>query len=222
LSDGEDSHPCDLCTGLRHRAHPRGSHARRSHDLRAGRERTLPGILKYPGAAFLDRDGTINVKAPGKGQYIESPGELRLLDGVAPAIRRLNDAGIRVLVITNQRGIALGRLTHDDLTAIHTHLNQLLQLQAGARVDDFFYCPHHIGACDCRKPDVGLFLQAKQRWPDIDFNASVMIGDSENDVVAGRKLGITSILLGSDESDLLAAVDALLPEDPGTPGASPT
>jgi D-glycero-D-manno-heptose 1,7-bisphosphate phosphatase len=92
-------------------------------------------------------------------------------------------------------------------------------MQAGARVDDFFYCPHHIDACDCRKPDVGLFLKAKERWPEIDFKASVMIGDSANDVTAGRKLGITSLLLGSDAPDLLAAVDALLPADHRTPHA---
>lgn len=169
--------------------------------------------MKYPGAAFLDRDGTINVKAPGKWQYIESPGELRLLDGVAPAIRRLNDAGLRVLVITNQRGIALGRLTHEDLTAIHTHLNHLLELEAGAHVDDFFYCPHHIGACACRKPDVGLFLRARERWPDVDLRASAMVGDSANDVIAGQRLGMTSLQLGLDVPDLATAVDALLGDD---------
>lgn len=177
--------------------------------------------MKHPGAAFLDRDGTINVKAAGNG-YIETPKELRLIAGVAPAIRKLNDAGLRVLVITNQRGIALGRLTTSGLSSIHSRLNELLAEESEAHVDAFFYCPHQIGTCSCRKPDVGLFLQAKERWPDIDFNASVMIGDSVNDVTAGRKLGITSILLGADEPDLMATVDALLPEDPDTPGASST
>jgi D-glycero-D-manno-heptose 1,7-bisphosphate phosphatase len=89
-------------------------------------------------------------------------------------------------------------------------LNHLLELEAGARVDDFFYCPHHIGACDCRKPDAGLFLQAKERWPEIDLRASAMVGDSANDVIAGRKLGMTSLQLGSDAPDLATAVDALL------------
>jgi D-glycero-D-manno-heptose 1,7-bisphosphate phosphatase len=210
LSNGGGSHPCDLRSGARHGAHPRGAHACRAYDLRAGRERTLRGILKHPGVAFLDRDGTINVKAPGKGQYIETPDQLRLLDGVAAAIRRLNDAGLKVLVITNQRGIALGRLTTSDLSSIHSRLNELLELESGAHVDAFFYCPHHIDACSCRKPDVGLFLQAKKCWPDIDFDASAMVGDSANDVIAGQKLGITSIQLGPDVPDLAAAVDLLL------------
>jgi D-glycero-D-manno-heptose 1,7-bisphosphate phosphatase len=165
--------------------------------------------LKHPGAAFLDRDGTINVKAGGKGQYIETADELRLLDGAAAAIRRLNDAHLRVIVITNQRGIALGRLSHPDLASIHSHMNEMLKLESGAHIDAFFYCPHHIGTCSCRKPEAGLFLQAKARWPDIDLQASVMIGDSQNDVIAGKKLGIQSLLLGRDAPDLFSAVTLL-------------
>jgi D-glycero-D-manno-heptose 1,7-bisphosphate phosphatase len=115
-----------------------------------------------------------------------------------------------VLVITNQRGIALGRLTHDDLASIHSRLNQLLELESGAHVDAFFYCPHHIDACSCRKPDVGLFLQAKERWPEIDLGASAMVGDSANDVIAAQKLGMTTLHLGLDVPDLAAAVDLLL------------
>lgn len=119
---------------------------------------------------------------------------------------------MRVLVVTNQRGIALGRLTEDDLTSVHARLNRLLELESEAHVDDFFYCPHHIGTCSCRKPDVGLFLTAKKRWPDIDLGASAMVGDSAEDVIAGQTLGMTSIRLGVDAPDLAAAVDALLTE----------
>jgi D-glycero-D-manno-heptose 1,7-bisphosphate phosphatase len=158
----------------------------------------------------LDRDGTINVKASGEGEYIETPNQLRLLPGAASAIRKLNSADVRVLVITNQRGIALRRMTHNDLASIHSYMNQLLELECGARVDDFFYCPHHIGTCSCRKPETGLFLQAKERWPDIDLQISAMIGDSLNDVEAGEKLGMQSLLLGRDAPDLAAAVDLLL------------
>jgi D-glycero-D-manno-heptose 1,7-bisphosphate phosphatase len=165
--------------------------------------------LRHPGAAFLDRDGTINVKA-NSGEYIERPEELCLLPGVASAIRRLNDAALPVLVITNQRGIALGRLSHDDLGEIHARLNELLDDEAKAHVDDFFYCPHHIGECSCRKPEIGLFLQALERWPEVDLGASAMVGDSENDVLAGRTLGMTSIQLGIDQPDLAAAVRSLL------------
>jgi D-glycero-D-manno-heptose 1,7-bisphosphate phosphatase len=170
----------------------------------------LRRALNSPGAAFLDRDGTINVKAGGKGNYVERPEQLVLLAGAAPAVRRLNDAGLKVIVITNQRGIALGRMTHEDLDRVHARMSELLASEAGAHVDDIFYCPHEIDACDCRKPDVGLFLQAKERWPEIDLAASAMVGDSENDVIAGRSLGMTSIWLGTDAPDLAAAVDQLL------------
>ena len=131
---------------------------------------------------------------------------------MAPAIRRLNDAGLRVLVITNQRGIALGRLNDEDLASIHARLNRLLELESGAHVDDFFYCPHHIGTCSCRKPDIGLFLTAKERWPDIDLGASAMVGDSAEDVIAGQALDMTTMRLGTDAPDLAAAVDVLLTE----------
>lgn len=168
-------------------------------------------ILRSPGAAFLDRDGTINTKAP-VGAYIERPEELRLLPRVGPAIRRLNEAGIKVLVVTNQRGIALGRLTVEGLKAIHDHLGRLLEYDAGAHIDDFLFCPHEIGACSCRKPEVGMFLEAAARWPEIDLHSSAIIGDSRSDVEAGHRLDIVSIQLGRDVPDLWGAVDRLMNE----------
>ena len=102
-------------------------------------------------AAFLDRDGTINVKAP-EGDYITRPERLRLLGGAADAIRQLNDAAIPVFVVTNQRGIALGRMTEGDLAAVHERLDAMLAEAGGARIDDYAHCPHERGACDCRKP----------------------------------------------------------------------
>ena len=174
----------------------------------------MRGALKSPGAAFLDRDGTINVKAGGKGNYVETPEQLVLLPGAAAAVRRLNEARLTVIVITNQRGVALGRMTHEDLDRVHARMSQLLASEAGAHVDDIFYCPHEIGVCDCRKPDIGLFLQAKERWPEIDLSASAMVGDSENDVIAGGRLGMTSLLLGADVPDLPAAVHRLLEDHP--------
>lgn len=89
----------------------------------------------------------------------------------------------------------------------------MLELEAGAHVDDFFHCPHHIGACACRKPDVGLFLQARERWPDVDLGASAMVGDSANDAIAGQRLGMTSLQLGVDVPNLTRAVDVLLGDD---------
>lgn len=166
--------------------------------------------LSYPGVAFLDRDGTINEKAP-EGDHVKTPEELTLHRGVPAAIRRLNDAGITVIVITNQRGIALGRMTEAALEDIHCALSERLAATAGARIDAFFYCPHDIGECDCRKPASGMFLQARERFPWIDLRRSVMIGDSASDVEAGQRLGMATLQLGGEIPSLRAAVDQLLP-----------
>jgi D-glycero-D-manno-heptose 1,7-bisphosphate phosphatase len=165
--------------------------------------------LSHPGVAFLDRDGTINVKA-AEGDYIKGPGELRLLPGAAAAIRRLNDADVHVMVVSNQRGIALGRMTERDLATVQAELAAQLDAVAGARIDAFFHCPHDIGQCDCRKPDVGLFAQARERFPWIDFSQSVMIGDSESDVEAGRRMGMRTVQIGVNAPDLNSTVDQLL------------
>src|ERR1700752_1585931 len=99
--------------------------------------------MTLPEAVLLDRDGTINVKAP-EGDYITAPGELELLPGAGRAIAMLNRAGVPVAVVTNQRGIALGRMTDQDLDLIHARLRELLAAE-GAFVDAFFHCPHDIG-----------------------------------------------------------------------------
>lgn len=169
--------------------------------------------MSHPGAAFLDRDGTINEKAP-EGHYIEAPSEVTLLPGAAQAIRCLNEAGIKVIVVTNQRGIALGRMSEGDLAAVHEELMGQLNEAGGACIDAFFFCPHDEGECDCRKPGTGLFRQARERYPWIDFERSVMIGDSRSDVEAGQALGMQTVRIGGDVSDLVTAVDRLL-EDPG-------
>ena len=135
---------------------------------------------------------------------------MSLLPGAAEAIRRLNDAGITTIVVTKQRGIAVGRMTERDLDEVQAELSAQLETAAGARIDAFFHCPHDIGECDCRKPEVGMFLQARERLPSIEFGRSVIIGDGESDVAAGRTLGMETIRLGVDAADLQAAVDSLL------------
>ncbi|HEX3615394.1 MAG TPA: HAD family hydrolase [Solirubrobacteraceae bacterium] len=165
--------------------------------------------------AFLDRDGTINVKAP-QGEYITRPDDLVLLPRSAQAIRRLNDAGVRVAVVTNQRGLALGRMTEHDLTAIHARLRDLLREAADAELDLVLHCPHDLGGCRCRKPLPGMLADAATALGPIDMAASVMIGDSPTDALAGQAFGIRSLLLGSDTSDLYAAVSLML-EQPARP-----
>jgi D-glycero-D-manno-heptose 1,7-bisphosphate phosphatase len=150
-------------------------------------------------AVFLDRDGTINVKAP-EGEYITRPEELQLLPGAGEGVRMLNRAGVPVVVITNQRGIALGRMDEADLTAVHLRLGDLLG-QHEARIDGIFYCPHDKGVCECRKPGTLLLRRARSSLGLTTLRYSVMIGDSPSDVEAGRRAGARTVLLGPRENE---------------------
>ncbi len=145
---------------------------------------------------FLDRDGVLNEKMP-EGQYVTCREEFRLLSGVAEAIARLNRAGLRVILVSNQRGIALGLYTTADVDAIHASLRSFLRIR-GAHLDGIYYCPHDKGECDCRKPMPGLFEQAVLNFPDIDAHSGVMIGDSLSDMEFGRRLGMMCILIEGD------------------------
>jgi D-glycero-D-manno-heptose 1,7-bisphosphate phosphatase len=120
---------------------------------------------------------------------VTSPAEFRYLPGAEDAIRLLAGAGWRVVVVTNQRGIALGRMTAG---AVHEINRTLLELPVAA----VYVCPHEKGTCDCRKPGTGLFLQAQRDFPEIEFVRSVVIGDAPSDIAAGEALGCRTILVG--------------------------
>jgi D-glycero-D-manno-heptose 1,7-bisphosphate phosphatase len=143
-------------------------------------------------AAFLDRDGVINRKAP-EGDYIKSPRELELLPGVAEAIAQLNRSGWPVVVITNQRGVARGLMTGADVDEVHQALQTRLG-EVGASIEGFFVCPHHRDSCDCRKPKPGLLLRAAEEL-GLELGRSWMIGDRESDVQAGLAAGCRTIRL---------------------------
>lgn len=160
-------------------------------------------------AVFLDRDGTINVKA-AEDDYVKSPAELRLLDGAAHAIRRFNDVDALVIVVTNQRGIALGRLTEEGLAAVHAALRAQLRSSADARIDAFLHCPHDYCQCDCRKPGTGLLREACRLFPQLERGCSVLIGDAVTDIQAGERFGIDTLQLGVDAPDLAAATEVVL------------
>ncbi|HZP06891.1 MAG TPA: HAD family hydrolase [Terracidiphilus sp.] len=142
---------------------------------------------------FLDRDGVLNEKAP-EGQYVFQWQDFRVLDGVPEAIALLNRAGKRVIVVTNQRGVALGLYTVADIEALYAKFAQFLE-QNGARIDAFYICPHDRGECTCRKPLPGLFEQAKADFPEISATESIMIGDSLVDMEFGRQLGMKTIFV---------------------------
>jgi D-glycero-D-manno-heptose 1,7-bisphosphate phosphatase len=139
-------------------------------------------------AAFLDRDGVINRKAPTEDEYITRWEEMQILPGVVEAITLLNRAGFQVILVSNQRCVAKGLLTVGELDSLHERLcNELGAL--GAKIDESYYCPHEEQPpCRCRKPEPGMLFNAA-REHQIDLNSSWMIGDSEKDVEAGRRAG---------------------------------
>ena len=146
--------------------------------------------LRY---VFLDRDGVINRKPP-EGQYVGRWEEGEILPGVAEAIYRLNRSGRKVLVVTNQRGVALGRYTEQDVVEFHLQLQKHLSRQQ-ARLDGLYFCPHDKGQCDCRKPKTGMFRQAFREHPGALSANSVLIGDSLADIEAGFSLGMPTIFI---------------------------
>jgi len=141
-------------------------------------------------AVFLDRDGTIN---EDKG-YIGDPEDIVLISGAAEAIKKLNERGIPVIVITNQSGLARGFYTEADLDTVNERLDALLKAK-GAHIDGLYYCPHHPDdKCGCRKPETKLIAEAA-RDHNIDLARSVMVGDKYSDMELGRRAGMTDVLV---------------------------
>ena len=144
-------------------------------------------------AAFLDRDGVINKKAPDHG-YITRWEDFEFLSGVPEAIARLNQAGFLVIVVTNQRGIARSLFSLEALKRIHSEMTGKLAA-AGSRLDAIYYCPHDIEPpCTCRKPAPGMLLTAAAEH-HIDLHQSWMIGDSVSDREAGERAGCRTITI---------------------------
>jgi D-glycero-D-manno-heptose 1,7-bisphosphate phosphatase len=148
-------------------------------------------------AVFLDRDGTLIEEV----NYLSAPEQVRLIPGAAEAVRRVNDAGALVVVVTNQAGVARGYFPESRVTEVHARLSGLLA-ECGARIDAYYHCPHHptegVGAyrvaCDCRKPRPGLLLTAAREL-GIDLARSWMIGDKPCDARAGEAAGCRTLLV---------------------------
>jgi D-glycero-D-manno-heptose 1,7-bisphosphate phosphatase len=155
----------------------------------------VPDILTRP-AVFLDRDGVLNEDSG----YVHKPEDFHWIPGAKAAIKALNDAGYLVIVVTNQAGIARGLYDEATMHALHRWINDELRL-CGAHIDAFYHCPHHpegviaryAKACTDRKPGPGMIMRALEDWP-IRKAESVIIGDKESDIEAGRSAGITGHL----------------------------
>jgi len=160
---------------------------------------------------FLDRDGVINEEV----DYLHEPDRVVLVAGVADAIATLTRAGLAVVVVTNQAGIARGMYTERELAAVTARVGELLG-RAGARLDGTYFCPHHpdagLGAyriaCRCRKPAPGMLEQAAAEL-GLDLARSAIVGDKATDLEAGRAAGCAAVLVrtgyGAREEAQLAA-----------------
>lgn len=144
-------------------------------------------------AAFFDRDGTINVDI----NYLYKIEDFRFIDGMPQFIKKFNDWNYKVIVVTNQAGIARGYYTEEDMHKLHRYINSELN-KIGANIDAFYFCPHHpdiTGKCNCRKPKSGMIKQAISDF-DIDVDKSVLFGDKVWDIKAGESCNIKSYLVG--------------------------
>jgi len=148
-------------------------------------------------AVFLDRDGTI-VEDVG---YLNDPADLKFIPGSIEAIKKLNQAGFKVVVITNQAGVARGLITENMLQTIDKTLHKWI-LSGDAHLDGLYYCPHHPEhgsypykqACECRKPHPGLLKKA-ERDLKIDLSKSFMVGDKSSDIEAGKTAGTKTVFV---------------------------
>jgi D-glycero-D-manno-heptose 1,7-bisphosphate phosphatase len=163
-------------------------------------------------AAFLDRDGVINVDHG----YVFEPARLEFTPTAAEGIRLLNQAGYPVLVVTNQSGVARGLYGLTEVEAFHAHLNAALG-RAGAQVDGFYYCPYHPEGTvahfaiehEDRKPGAGMIRRAMREW-DVSAEGSFLIGDKQSDLEAAEAAGIAGYLIEPNVGDLAAQVRAIL------------
>lgn len=152
---------------------------------------------------FLDRDGVINKRAK-KADYVKTWAEFEFLPGAIEAIRILNSKGYKIFVLSNQPGIARGMMTKKDLSIIHNNMQKELK-KHGARIDGIYFCPHGWNeGCHCRKPKPGLLLQASKEHL-IDLTKTILIGDDERDIEAGKSVGCKTFLV-DERRNLLTIV----------------
>ncbi|MBI5400306.1 D-glycero-beta-D-manno-heptose 1,7-bisphosphate 7-phosphatase [Candidatus Saganbacteria bacterium] len=158
-------------------------------------------------AVFLDRDGTI-IEDVG---YLNKPSEIKFISGSQEAIKKLKAAGYKVIVITNQAGVARGLITEDMLQTIDKVLHKWI-LNSGTHLDGLYYCPHHPEhgvypykqACECRKPHPGLILKAQKDFA-IDLSRSFMVGDKASDIEAGQRAGLKTVFVMTGRGEVAKA-----------------
>jgi D-glycero-D-manno-heptose 1,7-bisphosphate phosphatase len=156
---------------------------------------------------FLDRDGVINIRIPG--DYIKNRAGFIFEKDALNALVLLSKSFEKIFVVTNQAGIAKGRMNLEAVQDIHAYLHEEV-IKAGGRIDAVYFCPHFAHAdCNCRKPKIGMATQALQDFPDLIFENAWMVGDSASDMYFGQSLGMKTALIAgkSEEKAVLESLD---------------
>tara|TARA_B110000459_G_scaffold180320_1_gene206950 strand:+ start:320 stop:823 length:504 start_codon:yes stop_codon:yes gene_type:complete len=145
---------------------------------------------------FLDRDGVINVKLDGK--YVKNTDEFEFMIGAEKAISKLSKIFNRILIVTNQQGIAKEIMSDKDLGFLHDYMLSELKKNGGL-IDKIYYCPHlAVVNCNCRKPNTGMIKQAIIDFPEIVLKYSYLIGDSDTDILAGNDMGLITVKVDNE------------------------
>jgi D-glycero-D-manno-heptose 1,7-bisphosphate phosphatase len=147
---------------------------------------------------FLDRDGVINRRI--FGGYVTHPEEFVFLPGVPENLAVLSRVFGKIIVVTNQQGIGKGLMDEKQLEAVHQKMRKGVE-KAGGRIDAVFFCPDLAEKPDnCRKPSPFLALEARKRFPEIDFHKSIMVGDAVSDMVFGKQTGMFTVWVGAEDA----------------------
>jgi histidinol-phosphate phosphatase family protein len=145
---------------------------------------------------FLDRDGVINMKLDGR--YVRNFEEFEFMPGAELAIANLSKIFKRILVVTNQQGIAKGIMSAEDLNSLHKNMLQQLKITGGV-IEKIYYCPHLAAeSCKCRKPNTGMIEQAIIDFPDIENENSYLVGDSDSDITTGNEMGLITVKVDNE------------------------
>ena len=157
--------------------------------------------MSFP-AVFFDRDNTLNFD-PG---YLSDPEQVKLFDGVGEGISRLkNDFGFKIIVVSNQSGIARGFFGKKEVESVNEKINQILLNENNVRIDAFYYCPFHPDFSSseeskCRKPSSMMVLMAAEEM-DLDLSKSYFVGDQPSDIECGANAGLKTVLINYDNEE---------------------
>lgn len=163
-------------------------------------------IITNDWTIFIDRDGVINKEK--KGEYILNWNEFIFYDGAKEAMKIFNSLFNTIVIVTNQRGVGRGLMNEFDLSHIHLNMQNEIELEGG-RIDKIYYCTDTENTSFNRKPNIGMALQAKKDFNNINFNKSFMIGNKLSDMQFGRNVGIGTVFLSTTNPEIMFPNDAI-------------